>query len=83
MTDIFGLIDPHITIGNIVEILTIAGGGIMVVVRLNNTVIALKTDVGGMKDELKKLADVITKMAVTDVRLTNLEQDMRELRSRP
>ncbi len=80
MTSIFGAIDPTITIGNIIEIGTIAGGGLMVLVRLNNTVVAVKADVAGMKDELKKLADVITKMAVTDLRLTNLEQDIRDLR---
>lgn len=40
----------------------------------------LSLQFSGMQLEIKKLADVITRMAVTDVRLTNLEQDMRELR---
>lgn len=40
----------------------------------------LMSQFAGMQTEIKKLADVITRMAVTDVRLTNIEQDVRELR---
>lgn len=69
-----------ITVGNMLEVASILGGGLLVLVRLNNTVVGLKVDVSGMQTEIKKLADVITRMAVTDVRLTNLENDIRELR---
>lgn len=69
-----------ITIGNMLEVASILGGGLLVLIRLNNTVVGLKVDVSGMQTEIKKLADVITKMAVTDVRLTNLENDIREMR---
>jgi prefoldin subunit 5 len=74
------MIEQTITVGNIIEILAIVGGGLTVFVSLRNTVANIKDDVAGMQTEIKKLADVITKMAVTDIRLTNLEQDIRELR---
>jgi len=74
------MIEQTITIGNIVEIASILGGGLIVFITLRNTVANMKDDVVGMQNEIKKLADVITRMAVTDVRLTNLEQDIRELR---
>jgi len=74
------VIEQTITIGNIIEIVSIIAGGITVFVTLRNTVSNIKDDVIGMQLELKKLADIVTKMAVTDVRLTNVEQDIRELR---
>lgn len=74
------MIEQTITVGNIIEIISIIGGGIAVFVTLRATVGNLKEQVIGMQSEIKKLADVITRMAVTDIRLTNLEQDLRELR---
>ena len=74
------MIEQSITIGNIIEIGSILGGGIGVFVTLRLTVANIKDEVSGMQTEIKKLADVITRMAVADVRLTNIEQDIRELR---
>jgi Ni,Fe-hydrogenase III large subunit len=80
MKDLFGMLDPTITIGNIIEILVIAIGGIAVLVRLNSTVAVLKTDVEGIKQELKKMADILTNQAVLETRVAGMEQDIRELR---
>jgi prefoldin subunit 5 len=74
------MIEQTITVGNIIEIISIIGGGIAVFVTLKATVGNLKEQVVEMQAEIKKLADVITRMAVTDIRLTNLEMDVRELR---
>lgn len=74
------MIEQTITIGNIIEIASIIAGGITVFVTLRNTVGNMQDDVAGLQTEIKKLSEVITRMAVTDVRLTNLEQDIRELR---
>ena len=74
------MIEQTITVGNIIEIVSIVAGGITVFITLKNTVANVKEDVVGMQMEIKKLADVITRMAVTDLRLTNLENDIRELR---
>jgi hypothetical protein len=80
MKGLFGMIDPTITFGNIIEILVIAVGGIAVLVRLNNTVSVLKADVSSMKEEIKKMAEVLTNQAVLDTRMAAAEQDIRDLR---
>ena len=75
-------IDWNITVGNIIEITSILGGGVLVLNSLKNTVINLKNDVGEMQNEIKKIGDVLTNMAVANVRIDNLEQDVRDLKSR-
>jgi hypothetical protein len=81
------VIDYTITIGNLVEIASIIGGGLLVLVKLNNNVVSLKVDVSAMQAEITKLGEVLIKMAVTDTRvaaadsrIANLEQDVREMR---
>ena len=74
------MIDYTITIGNIVEIGSIIGGGLLALVTLRNTVNNLKTDMTDMKTEIKKVGEVLVKMAVTQTRLDNVEQDIRDLK---
>ncbi len=73
-------VDYTITVGNIIEICTIAGGGVWVLIKLNNSVAILKEDVGKMQKEIIKIGDVLTQLAVTKTRLDNMETDIRELR---
>lgn len=40
----------------------------------------LKEDVTDLKLEIKKFGDILIKMAVTDARITNIENDIRDLR---
>lgn len=79
-------IDYTITLGNIVEVASIIGGGLMVLIKLNNNVVSLKTEVNGMQDEIKKLGDIL--IAQADIRselrglgtrLATAEQDIREV----
>jgi K+/H+ antiporter YhaU regulatory subunit KhtT len=74
------VIDYTITVGNIIEIAAITAGGVLVLISLKNTVANLKIDVDGMQQEIKKLAAVLTEMAVANNRLTNIEEDIRELK---
>ncbi len=74
------VIDQTITVGNLIEISVIIAGGMAALVTLRGTVNNLKNDMTDMKAEIKKVGEVLIKMAVTDNRLNNLEQDMRELR---
>lgn len=74
------LINYTITVGNIIEITVILLGGLATLITLRNTVNNLKNDMTDMKTEIKKVGEVLIKMAVTDNRLTNLEQDIRELK---
>lgn len=81
------MIDPTVTLGNLIEIASIIGGGLLVLIRLNNNVVRLTNDVGGMQAEIKKLGDILIAQAnirgeiqgIT-TRLTTAEQDIRELR---
>jgi len=81
------MIDFTITVGNIIEIATIASGGVYAVLTVKNSVtnfgrdlVRMEADFFDMKVEIKKVGDVLIKMAVTDTRLVNVEQDVRELK---
>jgi hypothetical protein len=96
MSELLGMInlDLTITAGNLIEIATIAIGGIGVVIMLRKDVSALKAnskqlkiDLDMMRSEMKKLGDIMVRLAdirgelrVLDTRITLSEQDVRELR---
>lgn len=80
-------IDWTISVGSIIQVLAIAGGGMLVLISMRNTVSVLQRDVASIQVEIKKMGDILTKMAVaetrldnTDTRLTNVERDLRDLR---
>ena len=74
------MIDYSITVGNIIEIGSILGGGFTVLLSLRNTVGNLKNDMIDMKTEIKKISEVLIQMATTNLRLSNVEQDIREIK---
>lgn len=81
------MIDLTITVGNIIEISTIAIGGIYAFVNVKNSVAnfandltRMQIDFTDMKVEIRKVSDVLIRMAVADTRLTGLEQDIREMK---
>lgn len=81
------VIDPTISAGNLIQVAAMLGGGLVVLVTLRSTVARLQTDVGSVQAEVKKMGDILVKMAVaenrldnTDKRLTIVEEDIRDLR---
>ena len=74
------MIDPTITVGNVIEIGTIIAGGIVTFVLLKATVVQLKSEVTELKTDVRALNKVVIELAVTDRRLMALEEDLRELR---
>ena len=80
MKELLGMIDPTITLGNIIEISAIVVGGLAVFIKLNTTVGVLKNDVDGIKEELKKMANILTNQAVLETRVAGMEQDIRDMR---
>lgn len=74
------MIDPTITIGNMIEAATVAFGGLVVLLSMNMKMKELSGDIIDMKKELQEMSKIITKQAVQDIRLTNIEQDIRELK---
>ena len=74
------VIDYTITLGNLFEIGSIVFGGLLALASLRSSVGSIKNDMIDMKAEIKKVNEVLIKMAVTDNRLNNLEADIRELK---
>lgn len=81
------LIEQTITVGNIIEIISILVGGLTVFVTLRNTVANIKDDVQNMQIEIKKLGEILIAQAdirgeikVIESRVVATEQDIRELR---
>lgn len=81
------MIEQTITVGNIIEIVSIIVGGITVFVTLRNTVANIKTQVDGMQIEIRKLgeiliaqADIRAELRAVDKRVSAIEQDIRDLR---
>ena len=74
------VIDYTITVGNLVEIASIIGGGILVMITLRSDVANMKTDVQGIQQEVKKIGDVLITQADQNRRILHLEEDLRELK---
>lgn len=74
------MIDYTITIGNLFEIASIIGGGLMVMATLRGEVANIKAEVGGIQLEVKKIGEVLITQADQNRRILHLEEDLRELR---
>lgn len=74
------MIDYHITIGNIIEIVAFLSSALVFIVRQSNSILNINTTISSMQEEIKKIAAIITNNAVLNTRLTNLEDDIRELK---
>jgi hypothetical protein len=65
------VIDYTITIGNLIEIASIIGGGLMVMITLRGDVANIKAEMSGIQLEVKKIGDVL---------ITQADQNRRILR---
>lgn len=74
------MIDPTITVGNIIEISTILLGGIVVFTNVRSRVDTLGKDVSEMRVDMKALSKTVTEVAVVSNRLNRLEGDVSDLR---
>jgi hypothetical protein len=68
------VIDYTISVGNIVEVGSIIGGGFAVFITLKNNVATLKEDVVTMQKEIQKLGEILIGMARFDEKLSNLDK---------
>jgi len=74
------MFDSTITAGNLIEAGMFLFGAIGAIATLRTIVKQLVKDVDTIKTDIKKLNEVITKQAVQDQRILNIEQDLRELK---
>lgn len=73
-------VDYTITFGNMVEIASIMIGGLYALATIKSNVGLLKTEVGEMQVEIKKISDVLINQADQNRRIIHLEEDVREMR---
>jgi len=74
------IFDWHVSIGTIVEVVAILTGGLFFMWSMKARVDLMSTEISGLKTEVTKLADILTKLAVYDQRLLNIEKDIDEMR---
>jgi hypothetical protein len=75
-------IDYTITVGNLIEICSIIGGGLLVMVRLRSDVQVMRNEIIGIQAEVSKISDVLITQADQNRRILHLEEDVREIRQR-
>ena len=68
------MIEWSISLGSILQIIAIAGGGVLVLITMRVDVRNIKEDLVDMKTELKKVGEILTNQAVTNHRLQSLEE---------
>lgn len=80
------IFDTTITIGNLLEIVAIIGGGFLVVVRMGGDIRVMKVDMGHLKTTVNaltaafdRLGTILTQVAVQDVRIVAIERRIDEL----
>lgn len=74
------MIESTITVGNIIEAVSIITGVIIVLVRQSVTLESMRKELVAMEKEIEKIAIIIVDNAVTQQRLLNVEEDIRDLR---
>ena len=81
------VIDWTISLGNLVQVASILGGGLAVLLTMRGDIKALKKDDQGLNDEIKviqseikKITSILITQASQDQRILHLEEEMRDLR---
>ena|SRR5579863_10009069 len=80
-------VDLTITAGNIIEILVISGGGLLALSKFSTKfalfhvdLTGVKTDVGDLKTDIKKVNELLANAKETDRRIGRIEDDISDLR---
>lgn len=68
------MIEWSVSLGSILQIVAMVGGGVMVLIAMRIDVKNIKEDLVDMKTELKKVGDILTNQAITNHRLQSLEE---------
>lgn len=74
------LIDYSISLGNILEVSAIIGGGLLVIVRQTVTLGFMKKELEAMQSEIQKIAAIITDNSLINQKIAYLEEDIREMK---
>lgn len=68
------MIEWSVSLGSILQIISMFGGDIMVLIAMRIDIRNIKEDLVDMKVELRKVGEILTNQAVTNHRLQALEE---------
>lgn len=74
------VIDWHISIGTIIEVLSILGGGVFFLWGMKNRVEQMSVEIADLKKEIGKLADILTSLALQNQAINQINKTIDELR---
>lgn len=74
------IVDWHVSVGTLIEVVMILGGGLLFLWGMKTRVDFLSLELTALKSEISKLSDILTKLAVQDQRILNVETDVKDLR---
>lgn len=74
------MFDWRISIGTVIEVMSIVGGGLFFLYNMKSRIEVMAMELALVKNELSKLGDILTMIAVQKTRLQSLEEDLKELR---
>lgn len=78
--DVGLIFDWRISIGTIIEIATIFFGGLFFLYGMKSRIDLMSIELVALKAAISKLSDILTKLAVQDQRLLNIESDIKDMR---
>ena len=74
------VIDWHISIGTIIEVLSILGGGMFFLWGMKARVEQMSVEIFDLKKEIGKLADILTSLALQNQAISQINKTIDELR---
>lgn len=74
------IFDWHVSVGTVIEVISIFCGGLFFLYGMKNRIDLMALELGSLKAEISKLSDILTKLAVQDQRILNIENDIKDLR---
>jgi len=73
-------IDPSISLGSLIQVLVVIGGGLIFLGVMKSTVNSMHERVDLIQEELQEFRKLLVQVAVQSNRLDRLDQDIRDLR---
>lgn len=73
-------IDWHISIGTIIEVLSIFAGGLLFLWSMKSRVEQMSVEIISLKSEIGKLADILTTLALQNQAINQINKTIDELR---
>jgi hypothetical protein len=73
-------VDPTVTLGNIIEMVSILGTGFYILLKQTFSVRFMQEQIKDIKQETSKITEIVTDNAVRDKEMMNMKEDIRDLK---